>query len=178
VHTVNSETVLAIPRDLDRAPLASGRAEVWPKAVFVAIDVLFLAAAAEGVYPPIAKAKLAPKLRGVTGGFVRLFNLKAAREMKRLVDQEKYPEVILRVLRGLRGTTNVTKIVGIMVDSMSVWEKCLAALQLVASVALIVATGGASLAARIVQFGAALAILATDVVDPCRAVAEDSSSTS
>lgn len=76
----------------------------------------------------------------------------------------------LKILGFLHGSTNLTQVITIFLESLSWIDKALAVLQLIAAVLLLVATAGASLAAKILQLAVAIGLFIADIVSFIRAL--------
>ena len=119
----------------------------------------------------VQKTRLAKSLQGPLGGFLKkLMNPAAVRELKRLEALGENLEMVKKVLFWLRGTTNLKTVVGAFLESLSWVDYAIAIVQLVASVLLLIGTGGASMAAKIMQLGAAVALFLADLVGFVRAL--------
>jgi hypothetical protein len=126
---------------------------------------LSIIAAAASIKVFVQKEKLAKSLQRPLRGFLqRLFNPAAGKELKRLEQAGKHIELIRKVLGFLRGSTNLNSVVGTFLSSLSWIDKAVAVLQLIASILLLIGTGGASLAARILTLAGAIAMFIADLV--------------
>ena len=171
VHSIDGEQVLAIPKSVEAAPMVSTNAQAVMYGIFIVIDVLSVIAAAASVSVMVNKARIAKSLQGPLNGFLRkLFNPAAVRKLEELAKTGKKIDLIQKVLGTLRGSVNLKTVVTTFLESMSVVEKGIAVAQLVASILALLATAGASLAAKILQLVAAVAMLVTDIITFVRAV--------
>lgn len=163
VHYLNGEQILAIPKSVDSAAVISSNAEAVMNAIFIVIDVMSVVAAAASINVSVKKDRIAKSLKGpLKGFFKKLLNPGSVKELKRLQEAGEKIVLIQKVLAWLRGSVNLKTVLMTFFESMSRWEKAIAVLQFLASVALLLATAGASFAAKVLQLGAAIAILIAD----------------
>jgi hypothetical protein len=171
VYLLDGERILSISGSMDSAPMVAANADAILYGCFLVIDVLGIVAAAASVSVAYQKSKLARSLQGPLGGFFKkVMNPAAVRELKRLEQLGEKLELIKKVLFWLRGTTNLKTVVGTFLQSLSWIDYAVAIIQLVASVLLLIGTGGATLAAKIMQLGAAIAMFLADLVGFIRAL--------
>ena len=171
VYLLDGERILTISGSMDSAPLVAANADAILYGCFLVIDVLGIVAAAASVSVAVQKSKLARSLQGPLGGFFKkVMNPTAVRELKRLEQLGEKLELIKKVLFWLRGTTNLKTVVGTFLQSLSWIDYAVAIIQLVASVLLLIGTGGAAMAAKIMQLGAAIAMFLADLVGFIRAL--------
>lgn len=162
VHQLNGTPILRIPHTVEGAPLLSDRATVVIQGVVVVIDVLSVFAAAAGVYY-VRAADTVRRMQTVLDRFLNLFTTTAnAQELQRLTAAGDKVGVITKVLSLLRGCGNLKDVLGAFLSSQPWWQQALMVVQLLASVALLVASAGASLAAKIVQLTASIVVLMAD----------------
>ena len=165
VHRLNGEPILSIPSNLDSAAAASANAEAIMYAIFMVIDVVCIVIAAVGVSVTVQKNALAKTLQTPLQRFLRVFTTTAAAaELKQLEETGKKLEMIMKILTWLRGSTNLKDVFKLFLKSLSRIQIAIAVVQLIAAVLLMIATAGASLAAKILQLAAAIALFITDVV--------------
>jgi hypothetical protein len=171
VHLLNGQPILTIPASANSAPIVSANADAIIYGCFLVIDVLSIVAAAASVHVELNKTKVAKSLQGPLGGFLkRLMNPAAVRELQRLEKAGKKLDLIKKVLFWLRGSTNLKTVVGTFLKSLSWLDYAVAVVQLVASVLLLIGTGGASLAAKVMQLAAAVALFIADLIAFIRAL--------
>jgi len=171
VYLLDGERILTISGSMDSAPMVAANADAILYGCFLVIDVLGIVAAAASVSVAVQKSKLAKSLQGPLGGFFKkVMNPTAVRELKRLEQLGEKLELIKKVLFWLRGTTNLKTVVGTFLQSLSWIDYAVAIIQLVASVLLLIGTGGATMAAKIMQLGAAIAMFLADLVGFIRAL--------
>lgn len=171
VYLLDGERILTISGSMDSAPMVAANADAILYGCFLVIDVLGIVAAAASVSVAVQKSKLARSLQGPLGGFFKkVMNPTAVRELKRLEQLGEKLELIKKVLFWLRGTTNLKTVVGTFLQSLSWIDYAVAIIQLVASVLLLIGTGGAAMAAKIMQLGAAIAMFLADLVGFIRAL--------
>lgn len=171
VYLLDGERILTISGSMDSAPMVAANADAILYGCFLVIDVLGIVAAAASVSVAVQKSKLARSLQGPLGGFFKkVMNPTAVRELKRLEQLGEKLELIKKVLFWLRGTTNLKTVVGTFLQSLSWIDYAVAIIQLVASVLLLIGTGGATMAAKIMQLGAAIAMFLADLVGFIRAL--------
>ena len=164
VHLLNGERILTVPGNVNSAPRVSANADAIIYGCFLVIDVLSIIAAAASVSIAVQKNKLAKSLQGpLKGFFKKIMNPAAVRELKRLEALDQKVELFKKVVFWLRGSTNLKTVIGTFLQSLSWFDYVVAIIQLVASVLLLIGTGGASLAARIMQLGAAVALFIADL---------------
>jgi len=165
VHRLNGEPILSIPSNLNSAATASANAEAIMYAIFMVIDVVCIVIAAVGVSVTVQKNALAKTLQTPLQRFLRVFTTTAAAaELKQLEETGKKLEMIMKILTWLRGSTNLKDVFKLFLKSLSRIQIAIAVVQLIAAVLLMIATAGASLAAKILQLAAAIALFITDVV--------------
>lgn len=173
IYLLNGERILTIPGNVKSAPMVAANADAIIYGCFIVVDVLSIIAAAASVSVAVQKTKLAKSLQGPLGGFFkRIMNPAAVRELKRLEQLGKKLDLIKKVLFWLRGSTNLKTVVGTFLKSLSWIDYGVAIVQLVASILLLIGTGGASLAAKIMQLGGAIALFLADLVGFIRALAK------
>lgn len=171
VYLLDGERILTISGSMDSAPMVAANADAILYGCFLVIDVLGIVAAAASVSVAVQKSKMAKSLQGPLGGFFKkVMNPTAVRELKRLEQLGEKLELIKKVLFWLRGTTNLKTVVGTFLQSLSWIDYAVAIIQLVASVLLLIGTGGATMAAKIMQLGAAIAMFLADLVGFIRAL--------
>lgn len=171
VYLLDGERILTISGSMDSAPMVAANADAILYGCFLVIDVLGIVSAAASVSVAVQKSKLAKSLQGPLGGFFKkVMNPTAVRELKRLEQLGEKLELIKKVLFWLRGTTNLKTVVGTFLQSLSWIDYAVAIIQLVASVLLLIGTGGATMAAKIMQLGAAIAMFLADLVGFIRAL--------
>jgi hypothetical protein len=164
VHQLNGAPILRIPLSVEGAALASDRAEAILYGVFIVVDVLSVVAAAAGVYVAQAKEALAKSMQGLLQRFLRLITTtEKAQRLQRLKEAGDKIGIITRVLGWLRGSVNLKDVVGAFLSKQSWWKRALMVIQFLASVALLIASAGASLAAKLVQLAASILVLLADV---------------
>ncbi len=164
VHYVDGEVALEIPQMLDAAPAASNNGEAVLNAIFIVIDCLSIAAAIASINVHVNKSKIAKSLKNPLKRFIAtLLNTKNVRELDRLRKAGESWLLLQRILSTLRGTVSLRSVVSTFFTSMSKFEKAVAVVQFLASLTLMIATAGASYAAKIVQLGAAVTMLLADV---------------
>lgn len=171
VYLLDGERILTISGGMESAPMVAANADAILYGCFLVIDVLGIVAAAASVSVAVQKSKMAKSLQGPLGGFFKkVMNPTAVRELKRLEQLGEKLELIKKVLFWLRGTTNLKTVVGTFLQSLSWIDYAVAIIQLVASVLLLIGTGGATMAAKIMQLGAAIAMFLADLVGFIRAL--------
>lgn len=171
VYLLDGERILTISGSMDSAPMVAANADAILYGCFLVIDVLGIVAAAASVSVAVQKSKMAKSLQGPLGGFFKkVMNPTAVRELKRLEQLGEKLELIEKVLFWRRGTTNLKAVVGTFLQSLSWIDYAVAIIQLVASVLLLIGTGGATMAAKIMQLGAAIAMFLADLVGFTRAL--------
>ncbi len=172
VHYVDDKPILTIKNTVASAPLVSSHAEIALKVVFVVVDVLSVVAAIAGVVIETQKNALAkavqPSLKQVIKGF---FSRSAAQEFQGLKDRlkgvkktEETVKLIQTVLAKLRGGASLKDVVTAFLSSQSPLEIAFDIVQLLASIALILATAGSALVAKVVQLAVAIAFLVGDAI--------------
>lgn len=171
VHLLDGQPILTIEAKTPSAPMVSANADAIIYGCFLVIDVLSIIAAAASVSVAVNKTKVAKSLQGPLNGFFkRIMNPAAVRELKRLEELGKKLDLIKKVLFWLRGSTNLKTVIGTFLKSLSLLDYAVAIVQLGASVLLLIGTGGASLAAKVMQLGAAIALFIADLVAFIRAL--------
>lgn len=171
VHRLNGQPILTIPLTVESAPQVSANADAILYGLFLVVDVLSIVAAAASVKVFVQKEKVAKRLQRPLQGFLkRLFNPAAVAELKRLEAAGKKLELVRKVLGYLRGSTSLKAVVGAFLSSLSWIDKAVAILQLVASILLLIGTGGASFAARVISLAGAIALFIADLVAFIRAL--------
>lgn len=162
IYTVDGEPVLTIPVTHEGALMARDNTKVAFRAAFVFFDAIMLIAAAINVKCYYDRQKLEK-----AGFFKRLLNRirpSHISQLRKIADYEKGAEKALFIARILRGFPGIKQIIMEMFSGMKKWEKALSLLNLTASIALLCASGGASLAAKIVSLTASFAVFTGDIV--------------
>lgn len=171
VHRLNGLPILMIPSSVESAPRVSANADAVLYGLFLVVDVLSIVAAAASVKVFVQKEKVAKSLQGPLKGFLkRLFNPAAVAELKKLEEAGKKLELIRKVLGFLRGSTNLKAVLGTFLSSLSWIDKAVAVLQLIASILLLIGTGGASFAAKVISLAGAIVMFIADLVAFSRAL--------
>lgn len=171
VHLLDGQPILTIQGNTPSAPMVSANADAIIYGCFLVIDVLSIIAAAASVSVAVNKTRVAKSLQGPLNGFFkRIMNPAAVRELKRLEELGKKLDLIKKVLFWLRGSTNLKTVIGTFLKSLSWLDYGVAIIQLGASILLLIGTGGASLAAKVMQLGAAIALFIADLVAFIRAL--------
>lgn len=164
VHYVDGEVALEIPLSVDSAQKTSSNGEAALNAIFIVIDCLSIAAAIASINVHVNKSKIAKSLKNPLKRFIAtLFNAKNVRELERLKKAGDNWLLIQRILSSLRGTANLRVLVTTFFSAMSRFEKAVAVVQFLASLALMIATAGGSYGAKLAQLGAAVTLLLADV---------------
>ena len=164
VHYLDGEKILAIPQSAEAAALVSDYAEATMYGIFVVIDVLSVLAAAAGITVCVNKSEVTKGLQGVLKKFLQqLKNPKYVIILKQLQEKGDKIALIQKVVLWLRGSTDLKAVIKKFFESMSLLDRAVAVVQLLASILLLLGTAGASFAVKVLQLAAAIAFLLTDV---------------
>ena len=163
VHYVDGEIAIRFPMLMAGARDSSANAEAVLNAIFIIIDCLTIAAAIASINVHVEKRRIAKSLKNPLKRFIStLLNTQNVQMLKQLQQKEKTYTLLIRVLSMARGSCNMRQVVSTFLSSMSKLEKAIAIVQFLASIGLMIGTGGTSYAAKLAQLGAAVAMLLAD----------------
>jgi len=172
MHTLNQSPILSIGGDFKDAETTSIEAEKAILWAFVILDMIFLICAAIGIRLSETLRKTPPAILIQEGRRLLTGTSEAIRAAKILPPVDKVLKIV-GIMRGFKGT--IKDVIKDLFSEMTFWEKARAIVNFMASVALLAVSGGASLSARIVSFGASLACFVNDIVRLYNALALEGS---
>jgi hypothetical protein len=162
VHHVDGQPVLRIEPTTPNAARQSQKIELLEQGAIVAIDTIILILAAIGVNVAMSpETKLATKttiIKNSAGQIIGKLDM-----FEEIANTTSKTDKAMKVARWLRSWPNFLDVVKEMFTEMSWWEKALIFVNLLASIALMLVTGGASLLAKIAALAFAAVVLLTDV---------------
>ncbi|MGH9309257.1 MAG: hypothetical protein ACRD1U_07780 [Vicinamibacterales bacterium] len=173
VHYIDDKPILTIKNTVASAPLVSSNAEIALQVVFVVVDVLSVVAAIAGIMIETQKSVLVKAVQPSLKDYIKqFFSRQAAREFQGLKDKlkgvkktEETVKLIQSVLSKLRGGgAGLKDVATAFLSSQSPLEIAIDVVQLLASIALILATAGSALVAKVIQLAVAIAFLVSDAI--------------